>query len=367
MAKDPRDNIARLVAEARRTYGDAVATTVEGGNPEEAWDAWERVTAALLLASWATGAQITMHAVGAVPKPKAVMFDRTVPDFLLRFDEGPARETVQRFVGLMPLTRQQWDGLIENAFNAAHELRRTEAATALEKIVERSPALAGLVGLAQAGNAARGVPGFTTPPKGTKRARTPGVQAIAQGSFFVTGMDAKQIEQTRGLLAQVIRGDKAVSTAGKDLRRIGVGDFVALATLKTGTDLTAARLETVYRTNLNRAQTQGQLDIVRDPTVKKFVPLVRFSATKDRRTRDTHKAMDGFIATVEQVDAQGIPTPAGFNCRCAWTPIPLVTAVTKGWCDEDGVPNYEAIKKANGNKQQLIDTGKFPDPGFISG
>jgi hypothetical protein len=94
---------------------------------------------------------------------------------------------------------------------------------------------------------------------------------------------------------------------------------------------------------------------------------MQFTSTKDNRTRDTHKAMDGYVATVEQIDAQGIPTPGGFNCRCRWKPIPLVVAASRGWTDEEGVPDYAAIKKHNGRRQQLIDSGQFPDPGFISG
>ena len=148
---------------------------------------------------------------------------------------------------------------------------------------------------------------------------------------------------------------------------MGVGDFVSHAELQTGTDLTAARLETVYRTNINRAQSQGRLDIVRDSTVQRFVPLMMFRATKDRRTRDTHRAMDGFVATVDQIDGQGIPTPLGFNCRCTWSPVSIATAVSRGWCDDDGNPIAEAIRRHNGARQNLIDKGLVPDRGFISG
>jgi hypothetical protein len=77
--------------------------------------------------------------------------------------------------------------------------------------------------------------------------------------------------------------------------------------------------------------------------------------------------MDGYVATVEQIDAQGINTPGGFNCRCGWKPIPVAVAMAQRWVDDDGQPDYAAIKRHNGRRQALIDTGKFPDAGFVSG
>lgn len=370
-AKPIADLLRAVYADGAQAYRRAIAAQVEGKPADAEWDAWEADTAALLLASWALGAHGTLHAAGVpVPKPTAPLrFDRGDPEVLLRFKPGPTREVVRRFVDLLPITRSRWDALVQAAFEAAGELRADEARNALTHLMNRSPALARVILPAVAGAKPKPVPGITpkTAPEGVQIRRTPGVQAVVQGTFFVTGMSQKQVEAVRGLLAKVIRGEAAVSVAGKKLERLGVGDFVEQATLATGTDLTAARLETVYRTNLNRAASQGQLDIVRDETVQRFVPLMQFSATKDNRTRDTHRAMDGFVATVEQIDSQGINTPGGFNCRCGWKPIPIAKGFAKGWCDEDGNPNYEAINRHNGKRQALVDSGQYPDPGFISG
>ena len=360
-----------LLVQGEKAYREAIAAQIENTDPTKAWDRWTEATAALLLASWASGAASTLKASGVkIPKQVAVeRFDRDIPPMLLRFEPGPAREVVKRFIDAIPLTRQKWTALVDYAFAAADELRRDEAGTALLKLTERSPDLAALVFPATMGTKPPQVPGqpVKSTPTAVKVRRTPGVQRIVQGTFFITGMTQEQVEATRNLLAQTVRGDKTLSVAGKQLQRLGVGDFVEQTILKTGTDLTKARLETVYRTNLNRAATQGQLDIVRDPTVKAFVPVMQFTSTKDNQTRDTHRAMNGYVATVEQIDAQGIPTPGGFNCRCAWKPVPLAVAAAKGWTDEDGKPDYEAIRRHNGSRQRLIDNGQYPDPGFISG
>lgn len=362
----------RLLADGATAYREAVAARVEGADDSDAWDRWRDDTAAILLVSWAVGATRSLNNANVpLTAPKdgtATRFDRVdvpgIDSVVMRFRPGPAREVVARFIKLLPLTRERWDALVAHAFSAATELRDDEAASALSHILDRSPELAALVrGTARPDE----VPETRELPPEVKVRRTPAVQAAVQGTFFVTGMSQEQVEGTRSVLAKAIRGEITKSVAGKTLQDLGVGDFVEQATLETGTDLTAARLETVYRTNINRAQTQGRLDVCRDPVVKKFAPLMQFRSTRDTRTRESHKAMNGFIATTDQIDAQGIPTPIGFNCRCSWSPLPIAKALAMGLCDEDGNPDAEAIRRHNGNRQELIDKGLVPDPGFLAG
>jgi SPP1 gp7 family putative phage head morphogenesis protein len=366
MADDARDLpklFSDVVADGERAYRAAIAAEVEGKDPNDLWDEWQADTAALLLVSWVSGAATTLRTAGVPMKhsrPRS-RFDRIVDIVEVAFEPGPAREVVKRYATLVPLTRQRWDSLLEQAFAAAEELRQDEQANGLAMILDRSPDVAALV---------TGRPPEPEPreaPRDVRVRRTPEVQRVAQSGFFVTGMTKAQIKETQALLGKAIRGEVTTSAAGKRLEELGVGDFVEQTIIETGTDLTKARLETVYRTNLNRAQTQGRLDIVRDKTVKRFVPLMQLRATKDVRTRDTHSKFSGYLATVEQIDEQGIPAPLGFNCRCSWVPVSLAKAVAAGWCDEDGKPNVEAIRAHNGGRQDLVDRGLIPDPGFISG
>jgi SPP1 gp7 family putative phage head morphogenesis protein len=343
------------------------------------WDEWETATAALLLISWASGALTSLHASG-VPLPAIadleVRFARDHNDFKytppteteiseisMRFEGGAARGVIERFIRLLPLTRERWDALVAYAIRSAGEIRDDESAHALERIMERSPDLADLI----RGKTRAQVDIPADAPESVVKRRTPAVQAVVQGSFFVTGMTMEQVESTKDILAQAIRGETTISVAGKMVEEMGIGDFVANTVLETATNLTAARLETVYRTNINRAQSQGRLDICRDDIVRRFVPIMRFRSTKDTRTRVTHRQMNGFLATVDQIDAMGIPTPLGFNCRCSWTPVTISTAISEGLCDEDGNPDFEAIKTKNGDRQLLINKGLVPDTGFISG
>jgi SPP1 gp7 family putative phage head morphogenesis protein len=371
---------AALVADGEEAYRYAIAKQVQGVDATAEWDRWETVTAALFLVSWASGALTSAQAAGVplnVIAAPAIAFAREddemvyqppsrteISSITLQFSGGPAREVVERFIRLLPLTREKWEQLIRNAYNSAGEVREDEAANALKRIMERSPDLSDLI---LGKTRAQVIEPPADAPDSVRVRRDPTVQASVQGSFFVTGMTMDQITATKDILAQAIRGDETISVAGKRVEEMGVGDFVAFTLLETASTLTEARLETVYRTNINRAQSQGRLDICRDSMVKRFVPLMRFRSTKDKRTRETHRKFNGFLATVDQIDAMGIPTPLGFNCRCSWTPVPISTAVSEGWCDENGSPNFEAIRKRNGALQQLVDNGSIPDAGFISG
>lgn len=363
--------LRELVVEGGRRYREALAAQIRGVDPASAWERWEEATAAILIISWASGALDSARAAGVplgdIPQPASFARDGELPlkSPILRsvethFEAGVAQEVISRFIRMIPLTRERWESLIATAFEAASELREDEQANALTRMTDRSPDLAAII----SGKVT--AVGEDLPEEVIKR-RTPSVQAAHAGSFFVTGMTQEQIVAAREILAKAVSGEVTVSVAGKMVETMGVGDFVAHTVLQTGTDLTAARLETVFRTNINRAQSQGRLDICRDPTVRKFVPLMRFRATKDKRTRLSHRQFDGFVATVEQIDAQGIPTPLGFNCRCTWTPIPIAIAVRDGFCDEDGRPDFQAITKHNGGRQELVNKGLVPDIGFIAG
>lgn len=336
-------------------YRAAIAAQIAGQDADKAWDAWEQDTAALLLASWVAGAADSLKTAGVpLAAPKPVQFAED--DALLDFEPGAAREMIRRWMATVPLTKARWQDLIRKALEAANELRRDEQQTAVQKMADRSPQFRALVYPDQI-------------PADVQVRRTPGVGKAAQEAFFVSGMTQRQTEQLRDLLGKVVRGQETRDKATKKLRQMGLAQFIEQAeeVLKVGDDLTAARLETVYRTNLNRAASQGRLDICRDPVAKKFVPLMQYRATKDRRTRATHKAMDGYVATTEMIDAMGIATPAGFQCRCSWSPVPIATAVNRGWCDRDGNPNLDLIQQHNAQRQRLIDSGQFPDPGFIAG
>ena len=112
--------------------------------------------------------------------------------------------------------------------------------------------------------------------------------------------------------------------------------------------------------------TEGSAELLRDERVQAFVPLVEYSATRDSRTREAHKAMDGYVGTMADFDRMGLSPPCGFNCRCTLIPVPAAMAMDKGWLRPNGSLDYAAIKRHNGRRQRVIDARQIPDPGFVN-
>ena len=351
MTREALDRHLRSTLKAGQVaYRKAIAAEVRGDDPSAHWDDFHAATAALLLASWLFGskdavtkAKIPAATIRKMAEAGMQTFDRMESELSLEgFGKGYLKPIADWFTGRVPVSRQEWETLVEACRRSAGDIVAHERQSAKNEIIRRSPALAAIL------------QGTTT------------VSDVVRGTFFVTGMTPEQTRKTRDLVARVIEEKPGKSVVGKWIRKMGIGDFVTTAKLITGTHLTTARLETVLRTNTNRAATEGLAETMRDPKVQAFVPLVEYSATGDRRTRPTHLAMDGYIGTMEMLDRQGIAPPCGFNCRCTLIPVPAARAYEHGFIDGDGNVNYAALKRHNGKRQRLIDSGQVPDPGFVN-
>lgn len=362
MNKTGLDNHLRgVLKKAQQSYRRAIAEQVRGNDGQEAWEDFQEACAALLLASWLYGARASIDKAGipddAVagmieddPKPPIVTtFDRGVPLSTSGFGSKWAAKITSWFRRRVPISRDAWERLIEAASLSAKDVAEHERVNALVDIRKRSPFLDSLL---------RGMaPG--------KRGPSP-VKRVIDTTFFVTGMDPEQTRQTQELIAQVIEEKPGKSVIGKRIKAMNLGDFVTTTQLRTGTDLTTARLETVLRTNTNRALTEGTAEVLREPQVQAFVPLVQFSATKDNRTRDTHRQFDGFVGTMDDFDRAGCAPPVGFNCRCALIPVPVARAMREGWVRPDGSLNAAAVARHNGRRVGLLTARQIPDPGFVT-
>jgi SPP1 gp7 family putative phage head morphogenesis protein len=352
-------HLRKVLREAQKSYRAAIAAQVRGSEDGAAWVEFHEATAALLMASWLLGAEqavrkgkIPAKAIkGIVDVDSVATFDKLESSLdLSGFGTKWMAPITSWFRRRVPVSRQDWELLVQAARASAGEVTDHERQTALPDLRSRSPILDALL---------RGV---TRPSDGAINR----VKRIVDRTFFVTAMNPEQTRQVQELIAQVIEEKPRKSVVGKRIRMMNLGDFVTTTQVLTGTTLSAARLETVLRTNTNRALTEGQAEVLRDERVQAFVPLVEYSATRDNRTRDTHKAMDGYVGTIADFDRMGITPPCGFNCRCDLIPVPAALAVDKGWVRPNGTLDYEAIKRHNGVRQRVIDARKIPDPGFVN-
>ena len=182
-------------------------------------------------------------------------------------------------------------------------------------------------------------------------------KSIGEG-FWVTGIDDRDVLlDLKKVLAQSMRGVMPDD-------RITLPDFLSMDWLKKSSVLTANRLETIYRTNLQSAFNEGHMASMRSPEVKSVAPLAMIVEIQDPRSRDHHAAMDGYINTVEYFDRFQIAPPNGFNCRGTVRVVSWTEAENLGLVGDDGEIDWKALERYNGNRQGYIDRGEYPDPGF---
>lgn len=197
---------------------------------------------------------------------------------------------------------------------------------------------------------------------------TPGIRQMA---FTITG-----IESTTGLeklQAAILR------TLDPEQRGGGLSSFIQLAQTEAGANLTAARLETVYRTNVVQALSDGRDAQLKDPGIRTQTALWMLNEVHDVNTRGNpagkypnagpHFQMDGFIEDPGHSVWQkiGWPGGAGFNCRRSVSPITWPTAISKGWANSDRTLNKDAIDAHNFPRWDFINSGEYPDEGWGSG
>jgi len=90
-------------------------------------------------------------------------------------------------------------------------------------------------------------------------------------------------------------------------------------------NFTDSYAETVLRTNVATARTQGMFEQAKDPNFRAVIPAFQFSATKDRVVRrgrdedhgENHLAADGLIAAIDDPIWMRVAPPVSYRCRCS--------------------------------------------------
>jgi SPP1 gp7 family putative phage head morphogenesis protein len=93
--------------------------------------------------------------------------------------------------------------------------------------------------------------------------------------------------------------------------------------------LSKARLETVFRTNVQTAYSAGHWRAFEEHKARR--PYLMWSAINDSRVRPTHLAMDGHVAPVDAAVWKVWHAPAGYNCRCTQISLTEAQAMARGY------------------------------------
>lgn len=76
-----------------------------------------------------------------------------------------------------------------------------------------------------------------------------------------------------------------------------------------------ARLQTIYRTNMQSAYASGQWDDIQDQA--ELAPFLMYDAVDDLRTRPEHRSWDGVVLPISDPWWKSHYPPNGWNCRCS--------------------------------------------------
>lgn len=191
-------------------------------------------------------------------------------------------------------------------------------------------------------------------------------------SFWVTGIESTEaLSRIQARLGKELQNIKA----GEDF---GLQPFISFFEDEGFKGLTAARLETVYRTNTLSAFNTGRFKQMSSPAMVSQTALWRLNEVKDRRTRGNptglypfpkfgpHFQMNGFLAAPSDLIWRIIWPPNGYNCRANTSPITWRTAERMGLAME-GQLILDQLEQRTSEQRGFVTRGLYPDAGFSQG
>jgi len=138
-------------------------------------------------------------------------------------------------------------------------------------------------------------------------------------AFAISGIERDYILKEAKLILQTgIKQGLATKDIMEQLRSM-YDKYIPTGEIVGGKPVTAARLETIVRTNVSDAINQGRKAMMNDPLVGGFVPYVMWSSVIDDRTSAYCESMDA--RTFKKNDPLLDEPPAHFNCFPAATRI----------------------------------------------
>ena len=107
--------------------------------------------------------------------------------------------------------------------------------------------------------------------------------------------------------------------------------------------LTPFQADNIFRTNVQTAYQAGHYEQMSDPEVLKLRPYWQYDAVQDRKTRPSHKAMDGKVFRADSPVWDTWYPPNGFRCRCTVHSLSERQVRERGLPVEDEVPSMERL------------------------
>lgn len=146
-------------------------------------------------------------------------------------------------------------------------------------------------------------------------------------AFTVAGVDS---QEALGKIRDVMSDNISRGADYESFRK------QVLEAVDEGTFLSPAHQETVFRTNVQTAFSDGQMTVLQNPLIRSGFPYAAYDSIHDDRARHDHNALDkaGIQGTnIYRADDpvfQMFRPPWDYNCRCSWTPLTVRQAAERG-------------------------------------
>lgn len=164
-------------------------------------------------------------------------------------------------------------------------------------------------------------------------------KSIEERSFFITGIESEHIlKKVKLILLDGI--DKGLSTDEIVFKLEEFFDADYDWIKQPGADIVGHRLETITRTNINKAYNFGRRRFFESPALADFVTGYQFSAILDARTTPICTSLDGKTYKINDPYINVVTAPLHFRCRSLWIPITINEPF---------------------NPSDKVDLGKFPE------
>lgn len=125
----------------------------------------------------------------------------------------------------------------------------------------------------------------------------------------------------------------------------------------------AWRIDNVFRTNIQTAYNVGQYKQL--SSAADALPIWKYSAINDRRTRPTHRAMDGRAWPANHPIWDTWFPPNGFRCRCSVVGLTEAQARREGTLVEEADPTNTLVEPTDPDTGARMPARQLlPDPGF---
>lgn len=128
----------------------------------------------------------------------------------------------------------------------------------------------------------------------------------------------------------------------------------------------AARVETIFRTNIQGAYMTGRYEVFSAPAVKEARPYFRFEIIDDDRVDDECADLEGTILAQDDAFWNTHTPPLHFNCRCSVTGLSEAEAQDEGIDAEapesDHADEGFGARPSEEGEDWTPDIDKYPDP-----